>query len=288
MRWGRENLMIKNKMISLPFISFVIFGIGGILFFCSIFVIENRIGSPSSTSSLIIIPMVPISIISSLIGGVVGYFIEKTLKLVKKRNALQTKEIYISGLMLSLVIFVSAIFIPLKMQLSWNAYNSPHIIVDTGLIKKISNDTDTEISNIVYEPQCLVKFDQRHKGKEFLWNGEIVRIKFSEHSYLVFDENGKPIITQTLDDYDYISELMCFSFSLGLSSEQLLVVFSDLRATSGNSIIHFYEPNGKCAYQELINGVNSIYIGEEQNTGKSFVILEVIKSQKYLYTLKGT
>ena len=280
--------MIRNKIISLPFMGFVIFGIGGILFFCSIFVIENMIGSPSSTSSLIIIPMVPISIICALFGGIFGYLIEKILRLLKKGNALANKDIFISALLLSLSIFGIAIIVPLKMQFSWNAHNSPRVIVDTGLIKKFRNNTDAEISNKIYEPQCLVNFDQRQKGRNFRWNGKTYKAIFSEHSFSVIDDMGKPFIKQSLDGYDYIRELMCFSFSQGKSSNSLLVVFSDLRATSGNSIIHFYESNGKCSYQELINGANTIYMGEDRNKGKSVVIVELMKSQKFLYTQKGT
>lgn len=285
---GSESLMIKNRIISLPFVGFVIFGIGGILFFCSIFVIENMIGSPSSTSSLIIIPMVPISIISAVFGGVFGYLIEKILRLLKKGNALANKDIYISGLLLSLVIFGIAIFVPLKMQFSWNAHNSPRVIVDTGLIKKFSNNTDAQISNQIYEPLCSVNFDQRQKGKEFYWNEKTYEAKFSEHSFSVIDDTGKTFIKQSLDGYDYIRELICYSFSQGQSTDSLLVVFSDLRATSGNSIIYFYDSNGKSSYQELINGVNAIYMGEDLNKGKSVVIVELINSQKFLYTQKGT
>lgn len=280
--------MIKNKIISLPFIFMVIFGAGCLLFFCSIFVIENMIGAPSSTSSLIIIPMIPISVIAALVGGVFGYFVEGIIKLFKKGEPLQIKEIYFSGIFLSFIVLGIAFFIPLKLQLTWNAHNSPRTIINTGLIKKSSFGPETKIKSINDSARCVVQFEKRHSGGQLFWNSKTFSAKFAEHRFMVFEENGKHFIMQPLEGYDYIRELICFSFNMDTSSEPLLVVIADLRATSGNSIIHFFSSNGECVYQELIERVNSIYLGKELPTGEAIVVLERCNSEKFLYKTAKT
>jgi len=175
------------------------------------------IGSPSFTSSLIIIPMIPLSVISGFFGGVLGYAIEAIIKLIKKRNVLQKKETLITALLLSIIVFGLAIFVPLKLQLVWKAHNSPHIIVDTGFIKKISYNSNSNIQNINGLSQCIINFEQRYAGKQLFWNGKAFRVVFDEHQFSVLDETGKTFITQLLEGFDYIRELSCFPFDTGLS-----------------------------------------------------------------------
>ena len=74
-------------------------------------------------------------------------------------------------------------------------------------------------------------------------------------------------------------------FDTAYSSESFLAVFADLRATSGNSILHFYSPKGECVFQELIKNINSIYLGNELFSGESLVILERYNSEKVVYKI---
>lgn len=281
-----KNFMKSKKGISIPFLFLIIFGSGGILFFCSIFVIENMIGSPSSTSALIIIPMIPVSIIAGLLGGAFGYFVQGIVKFFKKGNPPQKKEIYLLGLLFSFVVFAIAILIPLKLQLDWNTYNSPRIISDIGSIKKTPYDSKTmkKLGNNK-ENLCILNFELREKGAELLWNRETYKVKFDEHAFVVLDSFGEPFIKQSLEGYDYISKVYCLPFDTAYSSESFLAVFADLRATSGNSILHFYSPKGECVFQELIKNINSIYLGNELFSGESLVILERYNSEKVVYKI---
>lgn len=276
--------MSSKKSISIPFLFLLIFFFGGILFFCSIFIIENLIGSPSSTSALIIIPMIPISIIAGIAGGAFGYFIEGIMKLFKKGKPLQKKEVYILSLVFLFVIVGLAILIPLKLQLNWNAYNSPHIINDIGLIQKTPFDPNTmNKSKIINGNRCILNFELREKGAELFWNNKTYKVKFGEHAFVVLDNSGKPFINESLEGYDYIREVICLPLDMVSSSESLLAVFADLRATSGNSILHFFSSKGECVFQELIANINSIYLGSDLDSGESLLVLEYYNSKKIVY-----
>jgi hypothetical protein len=280
--------MRSKKGISIPFLFLVIFGTGGILFFASFFVIENMIGSPSSTSALIIIPMIPISIIAGLLGGAFGYFVEGIMKFLKKGNPLQKKEIYFSGLVLSFVVFGIAIFAPLKLQLDWNAYNSPRIIIDIGLIQKAPFDSYTKNKGNNESSQCIIKFGQRQEGKGLFWNNKTYKVKFDEHGFVVLDDTGEPFIKQRLEGYDYIRELICLPLDMPSSSESLLAVFADLRATSKNSILHFFSPKGECIFQELVKNIGSVYLGYDLSSGETALVLDYYNLKKNVYKLRKT
>jgi hypothetical protein len=230
--------------------------------------------------------MLPVSIIAGLVGWVFGYFVERIIKYLKKGNPLQNKEVYQSGLLLSFIVFGAAIFIPLKLQLDWNSYNSPRIIIDTGLIQKVSFDSYTKNKSKNEETPFTINFGQSEKGKQLSWNNKTFKIKFDEHGFVIFDDTEKPFIKRRLEGYDYIREIICLPLNMSDSSESLLVVFTDLRATSKNSILHIFSPNGECVFQELVKDVCSVYLGYGLSSEETVLVLEYYNSEKNVYKLR--
>ena len=143
-----------------------IFFLGGLVFFLSIYLIEGWIGSPSSTSALILVVALPYSVIAGLLGGVMGAVFEKALWVLRGGKDLGKKGMFILASAIFIPVIILAIVTPLAQQLKWNNHNEPGVIINTGIVHEGSFDIQTDSPGLAHP--CLVKFARREEGKQIV------------------------------------------------------------------------------------------------------------------------
>jgi len=258
---------------------------GFILFFFSVSYFES---APSSTSGLIIIPLIPITIISVFIAGLFGAFINWVLVQFKGIKPINIREIYAVSAIFSVAIVVLAIIVPYKLQSSWDAYNLPRIIRNSNVVEKFQfqKQTEKKYKNAKIQ-RFVVNFEDRVKGIDLLWDKKSYRAKFDSHLISFVDKNGEFFIQENLEGYDYIREIICLPFDTLSESDPLLIILANLRATSRKSMIIIYSSTGECVFQELLENIGSLKPARDAVTNKPILILELKNSEKYVYQLNN-
>jgi len=258
---------------------------GFILFFFANSYFES---APSSTSGLIIIPLIPITIIAVFIAGLFGTFINWVLVQFKGIKPLNIGEIYAVSAIFSVVIVLLAIIVPYKLQSSWDTFNSPRIINNSNVVEKLyfQQQIDKEYINAKIQ-RFVVNYEVRDEGTDLLWDNKPYRAKFDGHLISIFDKAGESFIQENLEGYDYIREIVCLPFNTLHESDPLLVVLANLRATSRRSMISIYSSTGECVFQELLENISSVNPARDSVTNKPILILELKNKEKYVYQINN-
>jgi hypothetical protein len=224
--------------------SLLIFGGGGALFIIFSMIIEMVIGSPSSTSALAVLAIVPFGIICGVVGLILG-------AIYTKIGRYSTSKIFhLSALKFSLVVgslfLVTSLFVPLKRQVSWNIHNSPRVIIDK---KVISNEKLSEIEQKV-EEFIISKEGEKEWNSVYKCNAKY-EVSFDSDSLTVKYIELNKVFKYSLKGYDYIRDVKCWTFSNPFDNAEYLLVYKKLRATSGNIIYSIFDSKGICIYREL-------------------------------------
>jgi len=224
--------------------SAIIFGLGGSFFIIFAMIIENNIGSPSSTSGLLVLAIIPFGIIGSIIG--IGFgALYAGLGRFSKLNIFHLSISKFNKIVGSLVLLTS-FCVPLFFQIYWNINNRPRVIIDK---KKISDKSLREIEQKIE----VFKFsDEQERTKnvfyecgdkyEILYNAHLLKIKYLELNK-EFSYNFK--------GYDYIRDIKYLTFINTQDNDEYLLVYKKLRSTSRNIIYSIYNDKGECVYQKL-------------------------------------
>ena len=206
---------------------------------------------------------------------------------LNKGKPIGIKETIIVTVSLSFLIIGFSFAVPLKLQLDWNAFNTPGIKTDLGIITKLPIDTNNvEIFNSELGNRSRESFKNREEGSEFLWNQNEYIARFNEHDFSILDSAGERFIYQDLKGYDYIRELHCLQFGLSSDHDAYLAVYANLRATSFNGIFLVYDTNGQCIYQELVEMIRAITLGKMMHEEVGIVTIGHDKLPQSIYIRK--
>ena len=242
--------------------------------------------SPSSTSGLLIIPLIPICIIAVFLAGLFGTFTNWIISKFKRGKPLKTNEIYFAAGLFSFVIIAFAILVPYRLQSIWNAHNSPRIIRNSSVVLKLptQESTDNKYRELKV-PKVVVDFQEKKQGRDLIWNNNTYRAVFDSHQFSLISKSGNYLIKENLEGYDYIRQLVCIPFDIFIKPKPPLVVLVDLRATSRKSMILIYSSNGECVFQELIENVEYLYPALDIVTNKPTIIIELKNKHKIVYEM---
>ena len=275
-------LIPKNKNIPSLFRRSML--VGFIIFFFANSFFES---SPSSTSGLIIIPLIPICIIAVFMAGLLGTFTNWIISKLKKGKPLKPNEIYLATGSFLFVILIFSILLPYKLQSNWNSHNSPRIIRSSSVVVKSQSQEPNE--NIYKELKIykiVVNFDEKYQGGDLIWNNNYYRALFDSHQFSLISKTGDYLIKENLEGYDYVRQIVCIPFDALIKSNPPLVVLANLRATSRKSMILIYSSKGECVFQELIENVEYLYPALDIVTNKPALIIELKDKQKIVYEMK--
>lgn len=224
--------------------STIIFGLGGCLFVIFSMIIEIAIGSPSSTSALAILAIIPVGIIGGIIG--IGFGVLYTIlgRFIKSNifHLSTLKFNIIVGVLVLLTSFCASISI----QIKWNINNAPRVILDK---KKISDKSLLEI-----EQKVAVFKNSNEEEKErrtFYKCNSKYEISYDSHSLTIKYLDLKKELNYNFKGHDYIRDIKYLTFINALDNEEYLLVYKKLRSTSRNIIYSIYNSKGECVYQKL-------------------------------------
>jgi hypothetical protein len=243
----------------------VAFGLGVACFLLTIYHAENAIGSPSSTSCLILI-FVPIyGVVGAIGGGILGLILGFILRFFKISNISLNKLIPL-GFVFTIGLLLIGGLTGFTMVRNYVEFNEPRVIYSGGSVTKTAINAKSIAPNNV-----RISFEQRDKGSLIVWNDTEINLSFPSDEIRAFDSNGNIIIQTSLSKFDYVGELQSREVRLSLSGKNYLAVLAHLRATSGHTMLLIYSPCGSLVYQEmfdargqgLIMGIDKLASGTE-------------------------
>lgn len=245
--------MNENKFKIGKVLPLVCAGIGALAFASHLlfgFLTEQFVGSPSSTSAVVII-FIPIY---AGVGAIIGWFVGRVTYSITNSAF---KEKTLSGSSVARIFSLSGITVIIFAGYSGYATANKYIQSNKsgtfhaeGRILKdemSAQDKLKDQSEIVKESDTDVSIS---------WNNKNLSLRFGEHSIRIWDPAGDMKIKSSLKGYDYINELQLIEVALFPPDEKRhLAIFARLRATSRNAMLLIYSPDGALIYEELIGGV---------------------------------
>ena len=217
--------------------------LGAACFLFTAYHTENIIGSPSSTSSLVLIFIPIFSLPGAIIGGRLGFVLSLILRFFKIQTI---------SLRIGLAIIAGAVLIAglsgFMMVRIYVALNKPRVVFTKGLISKTAIPPRAIVSNNV-----TITFEQRNKGKTILWNDKKVTLSFPSDEIHVVDSNGDFIVQASLSRFDYIRELQATEVNFSTNNKRHLAILAYLRATSFHTMLLIYSATGQLIYQEIFD-----------------------------------
>lgn len=235
---------IKQKKISYILSSAIIFGLGGGLFIFSSMMIEVAIGSPSSTSSLIILGVIPCFFAGTFVGitfGVLYILLGLFIKLDIFHLSI-SKFTFMVGILVLLVSFC----VPLFFQIQWNINNRPRVIVDE---RKLSDKTLSMIRHEVEKFKNLIE-EEKRRNVTYKYDSKY-DISYDFHSVTIGFLKSNKRMTFNFKGHDYIRDVKYFAFLNDQDNEECLLIYLMLRSTSRNIIYSVYDSRGRCIYKKL-------------------------------------
>lgn len=271
-----------SATVALVVLFAVAFGLGVACFLLTAYYAENAIGSPSSTSCLILI-FVPIyGMVGVIGGGILGLILGFILRFFRISTISLSKLIPL-GLVLTIGLALIAGLAGFMMVKNYVEFNEPRVIYSDGsTTKRVVNSKSVAPDNVI------IPFERRKKGALVLWNDAKINLSFPSDEIRAIDTNDNIIIQTSLSKFDYIRELQAREVKLSLSEKNYLAVLADLRATSFHTMLLIYSPSGSLVYQEmfdtrgqdLIMGIDKLDSGIE-------VLIVGSKDGTFSYSLGG-
>lgn len=251
-----------------------------VCFLLTAFYAENAIGSPSSTSALILIFIPIYAVISAIGGGVFGLILSLILRPLISFVSLG--KTITMGIVLTLGLSLLASAFSSTLVKSHVKLNEPGVKYSNSSLIKQAID-----KKLIIPENKVIPFARRDKGAEILWNDTKIRLSYSANEIIAIDTNNTMIIQTSVSGFDYIRELQAREIKLSLSEKKYLVILADLRATSHHAILIVYSPSGSIIHQEmfdirgheLVMGINKLASDQED------LILDS-KDGFFLYSLK--
>lgn len=230
MKYSNEEF---NPLIQVHPISFaILFAILGVLFCIVSFFADSYLGTPSSTSSLILVMAIPFGMIGLAVGGMYGVVIRFVTKALKFNNRALWR-IFVGT---SLILLISVLIIPVKLTLDYEKLNTPRVILSTDVVNAIPK---TEIDN---EANRLLHADN--------FNPDNIKGYEISQKNNVLDVVNLNTGMEKLYDYSKYEYISSISYSL-FGDEKYLAVLMDLRPTSHKCMFVLFDESGNCVYQEL-------------------------------------
>ncbi|MHC4636773.1 MAG: hypothetical protein ACYTBV_04615 [Planctomycetota bacterium] len=270
-----------NTTAALVVLFAVAFGLGVACFLLTAYHAENAIGSPSSTSCLILI-FIPGFAVAGAIGGCIfGLIFSLILRLFKISTISRSKFIPL-GLILTAGLTLIAGLAGFMMVKNYVGFNEPRVIYSDGsLIKKAISAKSVVPDNVI------IPFEWQNEGALVFWNDAKINLNFPSDEVRAIDTNNNIIIQTSLNKFDYIRELQAREVRLSLSERNYLAVLADLRATSHHTMLLIYLPSGSLIYQEMFDtrGQDLIMGIDKLDSGMDVLIVKS-KDGTFSYSLK--
>lgn len=207
---------------------------------------ENVLGSPSSTSCLIV-PFLPIYISIGAIGGcILGLLLNKMI--AHSKIQITANQFIPAGIVLIMSLAILAGLSGYWVVRHNLRLMTPHIVYSDASISKIATNEDFQTSDTL-----KISFEQRKQGKQMVWNGRKLTLSFPADQVRVKDASGNVIINSSLKQFDYICQLQANVVKLSQSEKPFLAVLADLRATSHRSVLLIYSSTNQLVYQEIFD-----------------------------------
>jgi len=195
----------------------ILFAALGALFPIVAFIAESNFGSPSSTSAVILVMVIPFGII----GGIVGFLYGGLIKLSTKGINDDNNTLWRIFIRTGLVVLLLVVTIPIALTLNWENVNRPRIILCADLVKAIpKTEIDAEANRLISQMNDVLHVRNLITG--------------IEKSY----------------DYSKYESIRSINYSK-FSNEKYLAVLMILRATSHKCMFVLFDNSGNCIYQEL-------------------------------------
>lgn len=238
--YQKTKIMKKNKKegFEAPFrvniLSYaILFAAMGALFPIVVFFAEFYFGSPSSTSALILLAVIPFGIIGIVIGILYGGLIKLGTKDINDDNNTLWRIFIKTGL----VVLFLVITIPVTLTLYQQNLNRPRIILCADSVKAIpKTEIDAEANRLLnaieMNPDNIEDYEISH-------NHNVLHVK-----------NFNTGIEKSYD-YSKYESIQSIKYSK-FSNEKYLAVLMILRATSRKCMFVLFDNSGNCIYQEMI------------------------------------
>jgi len=210
----------------------ILFAALGALFPIVAFIAESNFGSPSSTSAVILVMVIPFGII----GGIVGFLYGGLIKLSTKGINDDNNTLWRIFIRTGLVVLLLVVTIPIALTLNWENVNRPRIILCADLVKAIpKTEIDAEANRLLYAKEI---------NPDNIEDYEISQMNDVLHV--------RNLITGIEKSYDYskYESIRSINYSK-FSNEKYLAVLMILRATSHKCMFVLFDNSGNCIYQEL-------------------------------------
>ncbi len=225
----KNQYRTPEKSFRTRILSFVLmFSVFGALFPVIVFIVDIVIGDPSSTSSLILLMVVPFGII----GGIIGLLFESLVKALYKGSKIRGRIFIGTGLFLLLLV----VAVPVILTLNHQNINRSRIILCADAVKTVPKaEIDAEANRLLFSK---VVNPDNITGYEIAVKEDVLHIK---------DVNAGIEKSFDYSKYEYIRSLNYSKFG----SEKYLAVLLNLRATSHKYLFVLFDNKLNIIYQEM-------------------------------------
>jgi hypothetical protein len=260
--------MSDKKNRTLPVCFAIAFALGTSGFLLAVYYTEMAIGSPSSTSALVFVFLLPYAVISGLVGAVIGYLISKVYSFCGFKPLSKLISIGLLFLISSAIVCTATFsgFIITKFLIN---HTRPRVIFTNGIIcQKAGN------SNPLINKESLLLNDESPLAT-LIWNNKKISITFSDRSIKIKRPDRNLIAKESLWSYEYITEVQAIEGKLFPEQEDYLAILADLRATSHRAMLYIYSPKAELVYQEMLESYGHIKLFTEKDPNSNLEIIHV-------------
>ncbi len=253
---------------ALPVCFAIAFALGTSGFFLAEYYTEMAIGSPSSTSALVFVFLLPYAVISGLVGAVIGYLITEVYPFCGFKPLSKLRSIGLLFLISSAIVCAPTFlgFIITKFFIN---HTRPRVLFTNGIIYQKAGNPNPLINK-----ESLLLND-KSLPDTLIWNNKKISITFSDRSIKIRHPGRNLIAKESLWTYEYISEVQAIEGKLFPEQENYLAILADLRATSHRAMLYIYSPKAELVYQEMLESYGQIKLFTEKDPNSNLEILHV-------------
>jgi hypothetical protein len=235
----------ETSWISYCMSSVLIFTAGGGLFIVSFMVVEGVLGSPSSTSGLAVLVILPACVVGGVAGACFGV-VYSVLGRISGARIFHARPAQFNRVVGG-VVLGTAVVVPLVMQMGWNIHNRPRVMVDRGVLS----------AALMAEMEERVATFRASEDEERVWGefypcGTQCEVAYDEHSVRLRFSGVDREYRHNLRGHYYIRDMQCAALEDGKDGEGYVLVYATLRSTSGKAMCMVFDGTGACVYQRLV------------------------------------
>jgi hypothetical protein len=208
---------------------------------------EEVFGRPSSTNAVGLVFAFVLGVVGAGLGGLLGSLTHSRVR--RSRWAGPVSQRVVAAILMALVVF-PAVF-AIKRVRNSEAFNRPRVVQSTGAIARARWTDEGEpraAAKLVWYPRLP---EEANHEEELHWNGAVVRADVSGGKLRL--KAGEAVLKGLdLNGFDYVREVYGATARLQEDTREWLVLLARLRATGRRELVLVLDPEGKLAYEELL------------------------------------